>query len=127
MKPNGRISLVWMEGNQGTSETVRTKTFPDCADKLFFTCVPSSPMDLPSLIQPVSILIEGLVCILGAAIAVRKKEVYGWFIAFTFGAYVVYDFLILVNATIAPEFLALIFLAASISILYAVWHIYNRS
>lgn len=83
-------------------------------------------MDLPSLIQPVSILIEGLVCILGIAIAVRKKKVYGWFIAFTFCVYVVYDFLAMVKTMIAPEFLALIFLAASISILYAVWHIYRE-
>jgi len=125
MMPNGRISPGWMEGNRGISEAAHTRKDPDCADKLFFPCDPSSPMDLPSLIQPVSILIEGLVCILGVVIAVRKKKVYGWFIAFTFGVYVVYDFLVLVKAMIAPEFLALIFLAASISVLYAVWQIYR--
>jgi hypothetical protein len=82
-------------------------------------------MDLTSLLQPVSILIEVVVCILGIAIAVRNKKLYGWFIAFTFGVYVVYDFLVLVKATIAPEFLTLLFLAASISVLYAVWQIYR--
>lgn len=126
MMLNGRISPGWMAGNQDTSETARAKRDPDFADKLFFLCDPSSRMGLSSLIQPVSILIEGLVCILGAAIAVRKKEMYGWFIAFTFGVYIVYDFLVMVKATISPEFLALIFLAASISILYAVWQIYNK-
>jgi hypothetical protein len=82
-------------------------------------------MDLTSLIQPVSILAEVLVCVLGIAIAVRKKKVYGWFIAFTFGVYVLYDSLVLVQATVAPEFLTLIFLAASLSVLYAVWQIYH--
>jgi hypothetical protein len=83
-------------------------------------------MDLPSLIQLVSILIEVLVCILGVAIALRKEKIYGWFIAFTFGVYVVYDSIVLVSAMIAPEFLTLIFLAASISILYATWLIFSR-
>ncbi len=50
-------------------------------------------MDLTSLIQPVSILIEVLVCLIGITIAVQKKRTYGWFIAFTFGVYVVYDLL----------------------------------
>lgn len=125
MMPNGRIIPAWMEGTPVISEAAHTKKDPDCADRLFFTCDPSFPMDLPSLIQPVSILIEGLVCILGIAIAVLKKKVYGWFIAFTFGVYVMYDFLVLVKSMIAPEFLALIFLAASISVLYAVWQIYR--
>ena len=83
-------------------------------------------MDLTSLIQPVSILIEVLVCLIGITIAVQKKRIYGWFIAFTFGVYVVYDLLVFLKARIAPEFLTLIFLAASLSILYAVWEIYRR-
>jgi len=83
-------------------------------------------MDLTSLLQPVSILIEVLVCLIGIAIAVQKKRTYGWFIAFTFGAYVVYDLLVFLKARIAPEFLTLLFLAASLSILYAVWEIYRR-
>jgi hypothetical protein len=82
-------------------------------------------MDITSLIQPVSILIEVLVCLLGIALAVQKKRIYGWFIAFTFGVYVVYDLLVFLNARIAPAFLTLIFLAASLSILYAVWQIYR--
>ncbi|MDD1706270.1 MAG: hypothetical protein LUQ12_04455, partial [Methanoregulaceae archaeon] len=59
-------------------------------------------------------------------LAVQKMKFYGWFIAFTFGVYVMYDFLVLTEARIAPGFLALLFLAASISILYAVWQIYRR-
>ena len=82
-------------------------------------------MDITSLIQPVSILIEVLVCLLGIALAVQKKRIYGWFIAFTFGVYVVYDLLAFLKVQIAPEFLTLLFLAASLSILYAVWQIYR--
>ncbi len=83
-------------------------------------------MDVTSLLQPVSILIEVLVCLFGIAIAVQKKRTYGWFIAFTFGVYVVYDLLVFLKVRIAPGFLTLIFLAASFSILYAVWEIYRR-
>jgi hypothetical protein len=84
-------------------------------------------MDLTSFIQPLSILIETIVCFLGIAIAVQKKRIYGWFIAFTFGVYVVYDLMVFLNSRIAPEFLTLIFLAASISIFYAVWQIYQTA
>ena len=46
-------------------------------------------------------------------------------IAFTFGVYVVHDLMVFLNSRIAPEFLTLIFLAASISIFYAAWQIYR--
>lgn len=83
-------------------------------------------MDLASLLQPISIMIELLVFLLGIALAVRKGRTYGWFIAFTFGVYIVYDSLGYVKAQAAPGILALLFLAGSISILYAVWMIYQE-
>lgn len=82
-------------------------------------------MDLTSLIQPVSIGIEVLVCLIGIALAVQKKRVYGWFIAFTFGVYVVYDLIAFLKVQIAPEFVTLLFFAASLSMVYAVWLIYR--
>ncbi|NYT08265.1 MAG: hypothetical protein GKC05_08450, partial [Methanomicrobiales archaeon] len=49
-------------------------------------------MALSLYLQPVSILIEVVICALCIAIAVVKKQIYGWFIALTFAIYVVYDF-----------------------------------
>jgi len=83
-------------------------------------------MTLSLYLQPVSIFIEVIICALGLGIAVAKKQTYGWFIALTFGIYVVYDFSALSGAALPLDALALIFLAASVSMLYAVWILYSR-
>jgi hypothetical protein len=83
-------------------------------------------MALSLYLQPVSILIEVVICALGIGIAVLKKQTYGWFIALTFGIYVVYDFSALSGTALPPDALALIFLAATVSMLYAVWILFSR-
>jgi len=83
-------------------------------------------MTLSFYLQPVSIFIEVIICSFGLGIAVAKKQTYGWFIALTFGIYVVYDFSALSGAALPLDALALIFLAASVSMLYAVWILYSR-
>ncbi|NYT08146.1 MAG: hypothetical protein GKC05_07835 [Methanomicrobiales archaeon] len=83
-------------------------------------------MALSLYLQPVSILIEVVICALCIAIAVIKKQIYGWFIALTFAIYVVYDFSAFSGVAIPDDALALIFLAATISMLYAVWTLYSR-
>jgi hypothetical protein len=83
-------------------------------------------MALSLYLQPVSILIEVIICALGVGIAVAKKQTYGWFIALTFGIYVVYDSSALSGTALPADALALIFLAASLSMLYAAWTLYSR-
>ena len=83
-------------------------------------------MALSLYLQSVSILIEVIICGIGVGIAVLKKQTYGWFIALTFGIYVVYDFSALSGAVLPGNALALIFLAASVSMLYAAWILYSR-
>lgn len=82
-------------------------------------------MALSLYLQPVSILIEVIICALGVGIAVAKKQTYGWFIALTFGIYVVYDFSALSDTALPGDALALIFLAASVSMLYVAWTLYS--
>jgi hypothetical protein len=83
-------------------------------------------MALSLYLQPVSILIEVIVCAFGVGIGMLKRQTYGWFIALTFGIYVVYDFSALSGAALPGDALALIFLAASVSMLYVAWTLYSR-
>lgn len=76
-------------------------------------------------LQLLSIGIEVLVGILGMVIAVQKKKLYGYFIAGTFGIYVIYDILALMGNA-APLFMAVVFFIATLSILTAVWLIYRE-
>ncbi len=83
-------------------------------------------MALSFYLQPVSIMIEVVICALGIGIAGIKQQTYGWFIALTFGIYVVYDISAFTGTALPGDALALIFLAASVSMLYAVWILYSR-
>ena len=77
------------------------------------------------ILQLVSIVIEIAIVILGFKIATEKKKQYGWWIALTFGIYVVYDLSNLFSFGIPNDLLRLLFFVASASILYAVWQIYK--
>jgi hypothetical protein len=82
-------------------------------------------MDLTSFLQPVSILLEVMIFGFGLAIAVLKKKTFGWFIALTFGIYVIYDLSAFIGTSLPTDALAVIFLAASLSMLYVAWAIYR--
>lgn len=82
-------------------------------------------MTFSSSLQFLSIGLEVLIAILGIAIAVQRKKVYGYFIAFTFAIYVIYDLLALIGNA-APSLMAMVFFAATLSILAAVWLIYQE-
>lgn len=82
-------------------------------------------MSLASFLQPISILIELLIFGIGIGIAVTKKKTYGWFIALTFGIYVVYDISKATGTLLPEDLLAVIFLVASISMLWAAWTLYS--
>ncbi len=83
-------------------------------------------MDLSFYLQPVSIVIEAIICIIAIAIGILKKKIYGWFIALTFGIYVVYDIIAFMDISLLPSVVAIIFLVATLSMLYVVWILYNE-
>jgi len=82
-------------------------------------------MDLSLSLQPVSISIEVVICIIAIRIGLVKKKIYGWFIALTFGIYVVYNIDKYLDASFSPNVVSIIFLIATLSMLYAVWTLYT--
>lgn len=72
----------------------------------------------------ISIFLEMVVAVLGVALAVSRKKVYGWFIALTFALYVFYDLANLISLNISKDLLYLLFFVATVSILWAVWSIF---
>ena len=83
-------------------------------------------MDLSLYLQPLSIFIEAIICIIALALSIAKKKIYGWFIALTFGIYVVYDIVAFMETPISPSVVAIIFLIATLSMLYGVWLLYRE-
>lgn len=83
-------------------------------------------MDLSLYLQPLSIFIEVMICIIALGIGMLKKKIYGWFIALTFGIYVVYDIVAFMDTSLSPSIVAIIFLIATLSMLYVVWILYNE-
>ena len=83
-------------------------------------------MDLSLYLQPLSIFIEAIICIIALALSIMKKKIYGWFIALTFGIYVVYDIVAFMETPISPSVVAIIFLIATLSMLYGVWLLYRE-
>jgi hypothetical protein len=75
-------------------------------------------------LQMISILLEGVVAILGVMLAAGKKKRYGWFIALTFVLYVFYDLANLLALSVSQDSLYLSFFVATISILWAIWNIF---
>jgi biotin transporter BioY len=83
-------------------------------------------MNLVVYLQPVSILIEVIICGIGVGIGVLKKKTFGWLIAFTFAMYTIYDISGYTGSGLSPDVSSIIFLAASISMLSAVWILFSR-
>ncbi len=83
-------------------------------------------MDLSLYLQPVSIFIEAVICIIALGISLVKKKIYGWFIALTFGIYVVYDIVAFMDTSLSSSMVAIIFLIATLSMLYVVLILYNE-
>lgn len=78
------------------------------------------------LIQYVSITIELLIAVMGLLIVFQRKKSYGWGIIITFGIYVFYDFVRLVNAQI-PEIITLgLFFIATLSAFWFVYKLYSE-
>jgi hypothetical protein len=72
----------------------------------------------------VSILLEAAVAVI-AVLAARQGRPYMYGLAFTFGAYVLYDLARFLQWAVEGTLLSVLFLAASITALVAVWGLYN--
>jgi hypothetical protein len=74
----------------------------------------------------ISIILEAAVAII-AVLAARKGNPYIYGLAFTFGAYVLYDLGRLLQWDVQGGLLSGLFLLATITALIAVWGLYRRS
>lgn len=74
----------------------------------------------------ISIIMELAIAGLALMIATKKKKVYGYALALTFGIYVLYDSARLLSLTIAPMLLTGIFFLATCSALYAMVRLYKE-
>jgi hypothetical protein len=73
----------------------------------------------------VSIILEAAVAII-AVLAARKGKPYLYGLAFTFGAYVLYDLARLMQWNVEGGLLSWLFLLATVTALIAVWGLYRK-
>ncbi|MFA4967099.1 MAG: hypothetical protein WC624_02640 [Candidatus Margulisiibacteriota bacterium] len=78
------------------------------------------------ILQLLSTLLEVGVVVLGGMIVLYKKKNYGWFIALTFGIYVIYDLAKIYSWNIDANALNSLFFIASVSIYWALWEVYKN-
>ena len=81
-------------------------------------------MDISQLLQTLAVLIEVSVTAIGVLIAVQNRKTYGWFIAGTFGLFVLFDIFRIFALPVSADLHAFIFLVACGLMLYAAWQIY---
>jgi hypothetical protein len=84
-------------------------------------------MDIPGSLQLIASLAEVFIALIAIRIAVQKKKTYGWFIAVTFGLFVVFNIIRVFALGIPAELDALVFLLAGVSMLCAVWLMWKES
>jgi hypothetical protein len=73
----------------------------------------------------VSIILEAAVAVV-AVLAARRRSPYIYGLAFTFGAYVLYDLARLLEWNVQGGLLSGLFLLATITALIAVWGLYRK-
>lgn len=83
-------------------------------------------MDLSQLFQTLAILVEVSVTAIGVLIAVQNRKIYGWFIAGTFGLFVLFDIFRIFALPVSADAHGFIFLVACCLMLPAVWLIYGE-
>jgi len=79
-----------------------------------------------NILQVVSISFEVLVALLGLLLLIQKKKAWGAGIALTFAIYVYYDLANLFKFSVAQDILRLVFFIASLSVLWAIWRVYEE-
>jgi hypothetical protein len=83
-------------------------------------------MNISDVFMYLALLIELVVTILAAMIAVQKQKLYGWFIALTFGLFFIFDLVRIYGLPLSADLTQLIFLVACGSMLYAVWLLFKE-
>jgi hypothetical protein len=83
-------------------------------------------MLISDFLQVVAVMLE--VCVAGIAvlIATRRRKMYGWGIALTFGLFVLFDIFRIFALPMPDTFHSFIFLVACGSMVYAVWLMYEE-
>lgn len=82
-------------------------------------------MDFADIITLSSIVIEAAIAVTAILIATRNKKPYGWFVAATFLLFALFDLIRIFFPYGLSSLHSLILLVACISMLYAVWLMYN--
>jgi hypothetical protein len=75
----------------------------------------------------ISFALEVVVMVLGLGLAITKKKDFGWGIALTFLIYVFYDSVRFFNVKVTEAVIVVLFFIATLSILWAVWRIYEEA
>jgi hypothetical protein len=83
-------------------------------------------MDVSSTIQLIATLIEAVIALLAVLVAWKKKRLYGWFIAVTFGLFVIFDLARIFALEVSAERHAMVLLIACISMLCATWLLWKE-
>lgn len=83
-------------------------------------------MDVSGVIQLIASLAEVLIALVAIRIAVHQKKAYGWYIAITFGLFVIFNAIRVFTLGMPAELDALVFLMAGLSMLYAMWLLWNE-
>lgn len=78
------------------------------------------------IIQFISIFIEFVIVIFGILIALQRKKIYGFGIAFTFAVYVFYDLIRLFSLGVSESLLYGLFFAATASALFVTLNLYHE-
>jgi uncharacterized membrane protein len=84
-------------------------------------------MQFSYFLQIIAVLLEVAVTMVAAVIATRNRKAYGWFIAVTFGLFVLFDICRIFALPVPDTAHALIFLVACGSMLYGVWLMYKET
>jgi len=78
------------------------------------------------ILPVISILIEVAVVLVGLAIALKRKKVYGWFIALSYALYTVYDINYFAFLNLEKTVAEVILLVGAAATLVAVWMVYKK-
>jgi len=83
-------------------------------------------MDISGIIQLVATMAEVVIALAAFLIAWKKKKQYGWFIGITFALFVLFDLARIFAMEVSAERHALVLLVACLSMVYAMWLLWNE-
>ena len=83
-------------------------------------------MDISGIIQLVATMAEVVIALAAFLIAWKKKKQSGWFIGITFALFVLFDLARIFAMEVSAERHALVLLVACLSMVYAMWLLWNE-